>query len=228
MYQQAEADYKLQKVLIASLAQKLKLAGININAVNENNISGSVNIYSPINGFVTRVNVNIGKYVSPTDVLFELVNPSDIHLSLTVFEKDLSKLFVGQKLQAYTNNQTDKKYNCEVLLIGKDLSLERNTEVHCHFETYDKSLIPGTYMNADVEVKSVKTNVLPSDAVLRFEGKNYVFADKRNNQYEIKEVTTGENENGFTEVLTNYDAETSFVVKGAYSLLMMMKNRSEE
>lgn len=228
VYQQAETDYKTQKVLIASLAQKLQLAHININAVNENNISGSVNIYSPINGFVTKVNVNIGKYVSPTEVLFELVNPSDIHLSLTVFEKDLSKLFIGQKLKAYTNNQPDKKYNCEVLLIGKDLSIERNTEVHCHFETYDKSLIPGTYMNADVEVKSVKTNVLPSDAVVRFGGKQYVFTDKGNSQYEINEITTGESENGFTEIVTNNIAAAGFVVKGAYSLLMMMKNRAEE
>ena len=228
VYQLAEADYKTQKVLVASLAQKLQLAGINITAVNETNISGSVNVHSPINGFVTKVNVNIGKYVSPTEVLFELVNPSDIHLSLTVFEKDLNKLFIGQKLYAYTNNQTDKKYNCEVLLIGKDLSAERSTEVHCHFETYDKSLIPGTYMNADVEIKSVKTNVLPSDAVVSFGGKQYVFADKGNNRYEIKEVTAGESENGFTEIIINDGNENNFVIKGAYSLLMMIKNKPEE
>lgn len=42
--------------------------------------------------------MNIGKYVAPTDVLFELVNPDDIHLALTVFEKDFDKLFIGQKL----------------------------------------------------------------------------------------------------------------------------------
>ena len=174
--------------------------------------------------------MNIGKYVSPTEVLFELVNPSDIHLSLTVFEKDLDKLFIGQKLKAYTNNQPEKKHNCEVLLIGKDLSGERNTEVHCHFETYDKSLIPGTYMNADVEVKSVKTNVLPADAVVQFEGKQFAFADKGNRRFEIMEVTTGESENGFTEIITN-DASApgnSFVTRGAYSLLMMMKNKAEE
>jgi len=65
-------------------------------------------VYSPINGFVSTVNVNIGKYVTASDVLFELVNPTDIHLALTVYEKDLNRLFIGQKLAAYSNNQPEK------------------------------------------------------------------------------------------------------------------------
>lgn len=230
VFQLAEADYRSQKVLITALAQKLQLVGINLNNISETNIARSVNIYSPISGFVTKVNVNIGKYVSPTEVMFELVNPSDIHLALKVFEKDLDKLYVGQKLIAYTNNNPDKKYNCEVLLIGKDLSIERNTDVHSHFETYDKVLIPGTYMNAEIEVKNNKAFVLPTDAIVTFENKQYVYKVKGNNQYEMTAVTVGESENGFTEIIIPEKDELStanFVVKGAYSLLMMMKNKTE-
>ena len=73
-----EADYKTQQVLIAALAEKLKLAGINVEQLNETNISRSVNIYSPINGYVSQVNINVSKYVTPAEVLFELVNPDDI------------------------------------------------------------------------------------------------------------------------------------------------------
>jgi cobalt-zinc-cadmium efflux system membrane fusion protein len=109
MLQQTESDYKTQKILVSALAQKLQLAGINPNTLTENNISKSVNIYSPIDGYVTKVNVNIGKYISPTEIMFELVNPTDIHLALKIFEKDVSKLFIGQPLIAYTNNNPDKK-----------------------------------------------------------------------------------------------------------------------
>lgn len=229
VYQQSEADYRTQRVLISALAEKLKLAGLNVNRISETNISRSVNILSPINGFVTKVNVNIGKYVSPTEVMFELVNPSDIHLALKVFEKDLDKLFIGQKLIAYTNNKPDKKYNCEILLIGKDLSQEGNTDVHSHFETYDKLLIPGTYMNAEIEVKNNKAFVLPADAIVTFENKQYVYKVKGNNQYEMTEVNIGESENGFTEIVSGEKISTQeFVVKGAYSLLMSQKNKSEE
>jgi len=230
VYQQAEADYRSQRILITSLAEKLKLAGVNVNNISETNISRSVNIHSPINGYVSRVNVNIGKYVSPTEVLFELINPVDIHLTLKVFEKNLDKLSIGQKLLAYTNNNPGKKYHCEIILIGKDLSAEGNTEVHCHFDEYDKTLIPGTYMNAEIEVKNNKAFALPSEAIVRFEGKQFVYKAKGSNLFEMMEITAGESENGFTEIIFRDTVDVSqsdFVTKGAYSLLMTMKNKSE-
>jgi membrane fusion protein, heavy metal efflux system len=230
VYQQAESDYRTQRVLLTSLAAKLQLAGININKINETNISGSINIYSPIDGYITKVNVNVGKYVSPTDVLFELINPTDIHLNLKVFEKNLDKLYIGQKLITYTNNNPEKKYSCEILLIGKDLSMEGNTEVHCHFEQYDKTLVPGTYMNAEIEVKNNQALGLPSEAIVRFEGKQYVYLVKSNSQFEMLEVMVGEIENGYTEILLPPNSNLTgadFVTKGAYSLLMMMKNKAD-
>lgn len=229
VFQLAEADYRTQKVLITALGEKLQLAGINPNKISETSITRSINIYSPINGFVSKVNVNIGKYVSPTEVLFELINPTDIHLALKIFEKDVDKLFIGQKLIAYTNNQPEKKHECEVLLIGKDLSADRNTDVHCHFEDYDKTLIPGTYMNAEIKVTDAKAYVLPSDAVVRFENKQYVFNQIADKQFQMVEVQTGETNDGVIEVKNGDALATKNIVqKGAYTLLMSLKNKSEE
>lgn len=229
VFQQAEMELKTQKILVKSLAEKLKLAGINPEKLNENSISKSINIYSPINGYVSKVNVNIGKYISPTDVMFELVNTSDIHLALKVFEKDLDKLSIGQKVVAYTNTYPDKKYPCEILLIGKSLSEERNTDVHCHFEVYDKALIPGTYMNAEIAVTNAKSYVLPEDAIVRFENKYYVFVKKTATQFEMIEVQIGNTEKGFTEIIKTENLNNqTFVIKGAYTLLMSLKNKSEE
>ena len=229
VYQQAEADYKSQRVLITSLAQKLELAGISPSKISDSHISRSVNIYSPINGYVSKVNVNIGKYVSSTEVLFELINPQDIHLALKVYEKNLDKLYIGQKLIAFTNNHPEKKYPCEILLIGKDLSKEGNTEVHCHFEEYDKTLVPGTYMNAEIEVKNKNALVLPEEAVVRYNNKQYVFIKIAKNQFKMTEILTGNSENGFIEIMPAENLATQeFAVKGAYSLLMSLKNKSAE
>jgi len=230
IFQQAEAEYRSQQVLISSLAEKLQLIGINVRTISASKISRSVNIYSPITGFVSKVNVNIGKYVSPTEVLFELVNPTDIHLALKVYEKDLDKLYIGQKLVAYTNNQPAKKHEAEILLIGRDLSADRNADVHCHFETYDKTLVPGTYMNAEVQVKNTKAYAIANEAIVQFEGKQYIYKVIGNRQFEMTEVNIGESENGFTEILLPTKVMTAnavFVTKGAYSLLMMMKNKAE-
>jgi len=229
--EKAQAEYSSQKVLIKSLSEKLRLIHINPAKLNENTISRSINIPSPIEGFVAHVNMNIGKYVTPTDVLFELVNPSDIHLALTVFEKDVDKLFIGQKVIAYSNNQASKKFDCKIILVGKNISQERAVTVHCHFEQYDKSLIPGMYMNAEVEVATHNAFVIPNAGLVRFEGKQYVFTQTENKKYEMLEVSTQNTENGFTQITfpdsTDF-SNKSFVTKGAYTLLMKMKNTAEE
>jgi cobalt-zinc-cadmium efflux system membrane fusion protein len=227
VYQQAQAEYNSLSVMVQSYGEKLKFAGLNPNNVTAKTISKSINIYSPISGYISKVNVNTGKYVNPSDVLFEIVNPTDIHLALTVFEKDINKLAIGQSLLAYTNTNPEKKYPCKIILIGKDFTENRSTEMHCHFTNYDKTLLPGMYMNAEIEVKSQQSNVLPSDAVVNYENKSYVFIAKANKQFEMKEVTTGNSENGFTEIVSNDLNEVSIVTKGAYALLMKMKNVEE-
>lgn len=229
VFEQTKATYLSQNILIKSLEQKLQLINLNPDRISANNISRTINIYSPINGYVSGVNVNIGKFVNPADVLFELVNPSDIHLALTVFEKDMDKIAIGQKLMAYTNNEPDKKYPCTIILVSKNLSNERSAEVHCHFEQYNKTLLPGMFMTADIEVKSNNAKVLPDDAIVRFENKQYVFIAKGKNQFEMVEVKTGNSENDYTEIMVDEKfAADTFVLKGAYNLLMKIKNTADE
>ena len=229
VYEQAKSVYTSQRILIKSLEEKLKLIGINPAKLDENSISKSIYVYSPINGFVSKVNVNIGKYVTPSDVLFELVNPDDIHLNLKIFEKDLDQVFIGQHIMSWTNTNPGKKYDGDIILISKDVSAEGVTEVHCHFDNFDKSLFPGMYMNAEVTLKSKVRNVLPEEAVVRFEGKEFIFEDMGSNEFQMIEVQIGDSEGDFIEIK---DAEPlldkKIVTKGAYALLMTIKNIEEE
>ena len=229
VFEQARSTYQTQKVLIKSLEEKLKLIRINPYSLTENNISNSIRIYSPIDGFVSKVNVNIGKYITPGDVMFELVNPTDIHLNLRIFEKDVDKLFIGQRVVAYTNSNPEKKYDGDIILISKDVATDGTTEVHCHFDSYDKVLFPGMYMNAEIEMKNRSRQVLPDEAVVHFEGKQYVFTPTGKNKFEMIELQTGESENGFTEITTGAHLDgKEIVTHGAYTLLMTLKNKEEE
>lgn len=230
-FQQAKADYESQKVLVKSLSEKLQLIGINPVTLNEDNLSRSVNVYSPITGFVSAVDVNIGRYVSPTDVLFELVNPEDVHLNLTVFEKDVNKLSIGQKVIAYANQNADKKYEAEIILVSRNLDANRAAEVHCHFKKYDKELLPGMYMNAEVNVQSNDALTVPEEAMVRWQNKNYVFTAGDNNNFELTEVQTGVSDKGNIEIITTNKEEWSskkIITRNAYAALMKMKNSAEE
>lgn len=229
VFQQTQMEYNTQKIVLGGLAEKLKLININPASVTETTITKSVSILSPINGFVSKVNVNIGKYVNPSDILFELINPSDIHLNLGIFEKDLEKLFIGQELVAYTNSNPSRKYLCEINLISKDLSENKTADVHCHFEKYDNTLVPGMYMNAEIKTSNLKTPAIPEDAIVSFEGANYIFIPKGKNAFQLTSVEIGIQENGFTEIKNAASlGGKEIVVKGAYTLLMALKNKSEE
>lgn len=227
--QQTEADLQSQKILVKGLYEKLQLIGISPDRLNENNISRAVAIHSPITGFVSKVNVNIGKYVTPTDVLFELVNPDDIHAALTVFEKDISQLKIGQKVTISLVDKPQTKYEAKIILISKSLDENRSATIHCHFEKEDHSLLPGMFLNAFIETSNNITIAVPDEAVVRYANKFYVFEEKAKNQFEIKEVEPGVNENGYTEIKNNsLIKEKRLVIKNAYAILSKMKNKSEE
>ncbi len=227
--QQAQSEMNSQQILMNSIAQQLKLVNINPAKISAGNIQRSVPVYSTINGFVSKVNVNIGKYVTPSDVLFELINPSDIHLNLKVYEKDLEMLKTGQRIVAYTNVDPSKKYAGEILLTSKDVDGSGIADVHCHFEKYDPALIPGMYMNAEVETENSFANAIPEESVVDFEGKSYVFVQTQKQTYKMTPVTIGISENGFIEILNFSDFKgKKIVTKNAYTLLMKLKNTSED
>ena len=227
--QKAYNEAQNQNIMMKSTAQKLSSVGINPNTLNANNIRRSFAVSSPISGYISSVNVNIGQYVSPMEKMFEVVNTSDIHLALKVFEKDLSKISVGQKVYAFTNQDPTKKYEARIFLLGKDFSADRSVLVHCHFVEENNALLPGTFMNAEIEANSEQGFVIPDDAIVTWEEKQYIFEETKPKTFKMYAVEIGNSENGFTELL-NFKEEhkaKKFVTKGAYQLLMALKNEEE-
>lgn len=229
VYQQAKADYETLLISKQALQEKLRLINIRPDKVSAGNIKRTIGIFAPFDGYVTRVFVNVGKYVSPSDVLFELVNPRDLHLNLKVFEKDWENVKIGQPLIAYTNSSPEKKYHGKVILTGKAISEERAVEIHAHFDNPDPQLIPGLYMNAELEIPDAQTPALPEESIVSFEGREYVFTIREENRFEMTIVQTGATGNGWTEITNSQALEGAKIVQsGAYTLLMALKNKAEE
>ena len=227
IYQLAKSDFESQKYLVKSLQEKLKLIGIDPAQLNETTISRAINFNSPINGYVTKVNVNIGKYVTPTDVLFEIVDPSDLHVRLIIYENDVLNLKIGNEVIFTTNNDLSKKYTTHVAVITPNINEERTTDVHCHLVNENARLYPGTYVNAEISLNKVKVDALPEESIVKWENKPYVFVKQLDQSYKLYAVVLGETTNGFVEVKTNLKGQ-DIVLKNAYTLLMKLKNSSEE
>ncbi|MBS0027515.1 efflux RND transporter periplasmic adaptor subunit [Chitinophaga sp. 22321] len=227
VFQQARSEFEGQKILLSALKQKLQLININTEKLSEETITRSIAIHAPISGYVTKVNVNTGKYVNPTDVLFELINPADLHLSLTVFEKDLADLAAGQLVKCYTTAKPGEQYLAEIHLITRNVDENRSGEVHCHFKKYDKQLLPGMFMNAEIELQHANVTAVPDDAVVKWENKHYIFVSAGNNKFIMTPVETGTSNGGYTEIRTDITGK-QVVTRNAYTLLMKMKNGGEE
>lgn len=230
VYQQAQADHTAQKVLVKGLGEKLRLIGMNPDKLTENSISRSVPVYSPINGFVSKVNVNIGKYVNPADVLFELINPDDMHAALTVFEKDIARVKPHQKVMVTFVDEPDNEYECEVLLVTRNVDADRSALVHCHFEKQPDRLLPGMFLNARIMVNNVNALVVPDEAVVRYGNTEYVLQEESAGRFRLLAVETGARQGGQVEI-SSKEVQLEgkkIIVRNPYPALSQLKNAAEE
>jgi len=235
--QQVTSDYKILNAQVRAMEQKLRLIGIQASNLTAENITSTASVVSPISGFLKTVNVSIGKSVSSTDVLFELVNSDQLFLELTLFEKDANKVAVGQRLHFLINNETEE-HEAILYQTAKSINADKNYKVYATVCGKCKNLLPGTYVNAIIEISGQKATALPAEAIVSFQDKNYIFlfekekteGGKAFTEYRMVEVQKGVSERGFVEVIlpTGMDAKgLKVVVKGAYNLLSAKKNAGE-
>jgi len=235
--QQVTADYKSLKAQVSALEQKLALIGLDPSQVKEEKITRAVTIVSPISGFIKTVNINTGKSISSTDVLFEIVNTEKLFLELTLFEKDASKVSKGQKMKFFINNETEQ-HDAEIYQTAIAVDADKTYKVYAAVQSGCKNVIPGMYVNAVIEISGKKVTALPSEAVVSFDDKDYIFVYFRDKEekglafteYRMLEVGKGMSEGGYTEVILppGFEAKgTKVVVKGAYNLLSAKKNAGE-
>lgn len=173
-FEKVTSEYNSLKSRVEALKQKLSLLNINAANLSTGEIYNSIPLVSPIDGYVTEVNANIGKFVSANEVIFEIVDTRHLHVELMVFEKDVPKLKEGQNVR-YTLANEAKERHAEVHLIGREISPERTVRVHCHLKNEDKDLLPGMYLRASIETGAAETNALPSEAIVNSEGKDFIF-----------------------------------------------------
>lgn len=235
--QQVTSDYKILKAQVKALEQKLALIGINPENLHEDDISNSVAVVSPISGYVRAVNVNIGIFVAPSDVLFEIFNSDNLLLELTLFDKDADKVSEGQLIHFYINNETEQ-HEAVIYQTSKSINEDKTYTVHAKVTGVCKNVLPGMYVNAIIEVSGNSVTAVPSEAIVSFDDKDYIFVfekDKKEGgraftEYRMIEVTKGVSGNGYTEIILppGLDTNTAIVVvKGAYNLLSAKKNAGE-
>lgn len=224
----AESDYTGTQVKLESLGKKLSLMNINPNTLTLENMRSAISITSPIDGYITKINIVRGAYLSPAQVAIELVNTDHLHIELSVFENDLPKVRVGQDILFRIQENKSREYKATVHLINKTIDPENRTiGIHGHLvdEKNVDQFTPGMYVEASIYATSLSRAALPENAIVEMEGKFYVLVleSLAGNKYTFsqKEIKPGAITGGFIEILNapDFDESAEFLTNGAFNLI---------
>lgn len=246
-FQKIRAEYLNSKSNAEALKAKLNMLGINVAEVAKGKIFPRVNLTAPIAGIVSLVETNIGSYIAPLTKVFEIVNNEKIHADFMVFEKDIDKINIGQKIYFSTTSIPDKEL--EAIIFAISPAFEQNPKavhVHANIVTKNVKLLPGMYLKGKIIADNIETNVLPEQAIVTEEGKSYIFVKKEGKEhehghekekdqhhdgheegnwsFEMVEVIAGATSNGYTEVklLKALPKNAQIAGNGAYYILAEM------
>ncbi len=228
--QTAESELKALRIRSASLERQLQLMGIDPKGLAPGKLAWQLDIKTPIGGSVGEVLVNIGASVDASTPIAEVVDNSQLHLDLFLYEKDLLYIGKGQTVNFMLTNIPGKTYSAEVFSVGTTFENEsKSIAVHCLVKGDKRGLIEGMNVTAQISVDDAKVPALPDEAFVNREGTDYVFIQKDETDFEKIPVKKGVSELGFTEVtlLGEVPEGAKFVVKGAFFLLAKMTNAGE-
>lgn len=223
-YLKAESLYKSSLASFNGLSQKLKMMNINLNKVRKGKITSTINLYAPISGYITKLNVNNGAYVSSTNELLEIVNTDHIHLELNVFEKDILTIKKDQKILFKVPESSNKTYTAEVHLVGTSINNDRTIKIHGHISNEKNiQLISGMFVEANIIVTSKEAISLPKSAILKSEIDTFILTlikEENGNLFlEKTAVTIGLENEKYVEVLNFKELENKKILtKGVFML----------
>lgn len=170
--QKAKSEYEIEKARYNSLKKQMNT----LNLSSSENATSTMEIKAPISGYVTDINIKIGTNAEPGQTLFSIVDNSKMHVDLLVYEKDLQKVKVGQTIIFVLTNQDNTEIKGKVFSIGKAFENEtKSVAVHADIINDKQTLIPGMYVNALINVGSQQVKALPVDAVVKADGREFIF-----------------------------------------------------
>jgi cobalt-zinc-cadmium efflux system membrane fusion protein len=175
-FQQVKSEYNSAKSKYQGLKARLQLLHLSPEKVNDGEISNSVPIISPINGYVNEIRVKVGTYAGAQDMLFEITDNSEIHTDFLVYEKDVHLLEKGQKVHFTVSNLPEKELTATIFAIGQEFEANaRAVQVHASLNETVPGLIPGMYISGHIDTDENYTRTLPNNAIVTEGTKSYIF-----------------------------------------------------
>ncbi len=217
----AYIEYNLMK-------QKLRAIGIekNISQCNDDCDLTLYEIRSPGEGVITEKHVVQGELLNDESRPFVIANLDHVWVNLTIYQKDLEKINIGQQVQVVSGYGIPD-VESEIVYISPNVSEEtRSATARIVIENKDKKWRPGLFVSVVVTLSDLNSDiVIPKTALETINNQSVVFI-KSEEGFEPHPVTLGRSDNTHVEVLEGLHSGAKYVAKNAFVLKAQMQKAS--
>ena len=170
---------------------------------NAPNSKGLVTITAPLTGRVADREVTLGQTFNDAGGrLMTITNDSRVFATANIYEKDLDKVKVGQKVSLKVASLPDRTFSGRISRVGTSVVGEtRVVPVQAEIENSGGQLKPGMF--AELEVLTDKTSspviAIPAASVVDANGKKLVYV-QNGNAFQATEVNLGQTSGDMVEI----------------------------
>lgn len=229
--ERVQADQAKLRAQQSGLAARLRLFGINPEQLTADALSPSFAVRSPIAGNLQHIGVTTGRFAEPNRPLFTVVDNSALHIDLSIFEQDVARVKVGQRVVFGHAGEPIGHHAATIYAMNKAFETDQQAVLaHAKLDDDDdgEELFAGMYIEALIAIDSTTSWSLPDEAIVNNGDEHYIFVEYKPDAFRQVAVSIGASELGYTEIkpLQALDSTVSIVVKGAYYLLSELNKGS--
>ncbi len=227
-------EISLSQRMLSSARQKLTIMGLEDEDINfilsKGEVSSILYIRAPINGTVIESSAITGASFSEGTTLFKIAEIENLWVNVNIYEKNIYKIEPGSPAIVKISSLPDREFKGKLTVIGDVVDKETRT-VKGRVEVSDRTgtLKPGMFVEAFFKSKESKEIIsIPESAVIKMEGKDWVFVFSDRNTFELREVKLGRNFERFREVIDGLKEGEKIVSEGGFILKShILKERME-
>lgn len=228
--QKAQAAYKSKLSHLERHATELRMLNLDPEQMKDSgDIKETVPLLAPISGIIQKVKVRIGQYLEPRSTLFTLLEREHLRLKMMIYEKDIAKIAVGQRVYANRVDGQGAPVEGEIEGINHGMNDQQQAvEAYASFDTVPRSFKPGMSMEVQIVTNKQDGDALPNSGTVRHEQSQYIFyttqPEKDTIHFKREKVKAGITEAQFTAISLSdqLPANASVVTHNAHYLLREM------
>ena len=169
---EAEAELRRGEGSLLRAAERLQALGA------DQGEGGQFFVAAPFAGVVVEKQARLGEVTSPSDQLFTVADLSRLWLELSVYERDLRRISVGQAVEVTTAAFPSRAFSGRIVYISNVVDPgTRTVRARVELPNGDGALRPGMFATAQIELtgSGISAVLVPQEALQELEGRPVVF-----------------------------------------------------